>query len=202
MGQLTAFDLTPIINKYNLKIYFETGTGHAISLKHALQYNFNKLYSVDIDGEFIEAAQKNIQNPNLTLIHNYSTKALEEYVPLLDQNVPVLFFLDAHFPGADFHKCSYEESILNFMEESFPLELELNIIKNNRDTSKDVIIIDDFFLYEPSELYEHKINPVQHILEKVKLNTNSSFIYEIFDKTHTFEKKYNHQGYLIITPKL
>ena len=201
MGQLNTFILEPLIEKYNLKVYFETGTGEAISLRHALKSNFEHFYTVDIDGEFIENAKKIITNTNLTYIHNYSTKALEEYVPTLDKNKPVLFFLDAHFPGADFHKCSYEESIKTFKEESFPLHLEIENIKKNRDTSKDVIIIDDFKLYEPSDLYEHSVNPVKKYLDAENLSKDSSFIYKAFESTHVFEKNYKHQGYLSILPK-
>jgi len=202
MGQLSTFILEPLIEKFNLKVYFETGTGEAISLQHALKSKFEQYYTVDIDQEFVENAKKIVSNTNLTCIHNYSTKALEEYVPTLDKNKPVLFFLDAHFPGADFYKCSYEESIKTFKEESVPLHSEINILKSNRDTSKDVIIIDDFKLYEPSDLYEHSINPVKKYLDEENLNLDSSFIYKAFESTHTFEKSYKHQGYLIILPKV
>jgi len=201
MGQLNAFVLEPLIKKYNLKIYFETGTGEAISLQHALKSNFEHFYTVDIDGEFIENAKKIILNKNITYVHDYSTNALRSYVPKLAKDKPTLFFLDAHFPGADFHKCSYEESIKTFKEESFPLHLEIEILKNTRDLSKDVIIIDDLKLYEPSELYEHSINPVKKYLDEEKLSRDSSFIYDAFELTHTFEKSYQHQGYLTILPK-
>ena len=33
----------PLIEKYNLKTYFETGTGQAISLRHALNYKFENM---------------------------------------------------------------------------------------------------------------------------------------------------------------
>ena len=58
MGQLNTFILEPLIEKYNLKVYFETGTGEAISLRHALKSNFEHFYTVDIDGEFIDNAKK------------------------------------------------------------------------------------------------------------------------------------------------
>lgn len=200
MGQLTAFNVDYLIQKYNLKIYFETGTGEAISLMHALDSYFEFYYSVDLDEELIIKANKKIINSCLKLIHNYSSEALKEYVPTLEPDKPVLFFLDAHFPGADFHKCTYEESIRQFKQESFPLETELNTIFSLRDTSKDVIIIDDFKLFDPTTQYEDSYNPIQHVLDEIKINTNPDFIYKLFEKTHTFEKKLNHQGYLSILP--
>ena len=57
-----------------------------------------------------------------------STEALDEHVPELPADAPTLFFLDAHFPGADFHKCSYEESIREHKQDAFPLEEEVDII--------------------------------------------------------------------------
>ena len=49
MGELHRFDLRPFIDKYDLKIYFESGTGKAVSLRHALNYSFEKYFSVDVE---------------------------------------------------------------------------------------------------------------------------------------------------------
>jgi hypothetical protein len=206
MGQITAFNLQDFIDDYGIKLYFETGTGEGISLEYALKYKFDKLYSVDIDGELITNAKNKFQNnQNVELIHDYSTNAIKTYLPTIDKESPIFFFLDAHFPGADFHKISYEESIREFKKDAFPLEDELNSIVKNRDTSKDVFIIDDFILYEPEGDYETikhgvvwKYNWLQ---EELDLVTNSKFIYDLFRDTHDFVKDIRHQGYLIIKPK-
>lgn len=206
MGQLNTFDLTDWIEKYNLKTYFETGTGEGISLQYASNYNdFDKLYSVDIDGGLIDSAKnKFIGNTKINLIHEYSTNAIKEVLPLLGANVNILFFLDAHFPGADFHKISYEESLRTFGKNSIPLQEELEIITSLKDVSNDVFVIDDLMLYESGDFESIRQGVVwkhAELQKELNLVTESKFIYDIFEKTHNLTKDFRHQGYLIITPK-
>jgi len=205
MGELTEFDVDKYINKYNLKIYFETGTGKSVSLSYALRYNFEYFYSVDIDKEFIEDARNKFNNSNLILIHNYSHLALKEYIPQIDKNKPILFFLDAHFPGADFHKITYEESLRKFLSDSLPLEKEINIITSLRNTSNDVFIIDDFMLYDNNNDYKAKkdghIWKYKWLQDELNLPTDPKFIYDTFSSTHELNIDIRSQGYLIITPK-
>jgi hypothetical protein len=200
MGEINIFDLTPYVEKHNCKTYFETGTGKGVCLSHALNFDFEKFYSVDLDEELVTAAKNRFVGYPLTLINDYSSKALEQYVPTLTQE-PVFFFLDAHFPGADFHKMSYEESIRTYKEEAFPLHLELQSIKKSRNTDKDVFLIDDFKLYEEGD-YEFGGWAYSGLQEELGLVTKSQFIYDFFKDTHTFEKSLRHQGFLFIIPKI
>lgn len=200
MGEINIFDLTPYVEKHNCKTYFETGTGKGVCLSHALNFDFEKFYSVDLDEELVSAAKNRFVGYPLTLINDYSSKALEQYVPTLTQE-PVFFFLDAHFPGADFHKMSYEESIRTYKEEAFPLHLELQSIKKSRNTDKDVFLIDDFKLYEEGD-YEFGGWAYSGLQEELGLVTKSQFIYDLFKDTHTFEKSLRHQGFLFIIPKI
>jgi hypothetical protein len=184
----------------------ETGTGKGECLSHALQYPFKNYYTVDIDEELVEQVYKNVDNyaKDINLLVGKSTDILEEYVPQIPQESPVLFFLDAHFPGADFHKCTYEESIREHMKDAFPLEEEVQIISKNRDVSKDVFIIDDFILYEEGDYDCINYNCVWEygwLQEELDLKTNSQFLYDMFEKTHDLTKDLRSQGYLIITPK-
>jgi hypothetical protein len=200
MGEINIFDLTPYVEKHGCKTYFETGTGKGVCLSHALNFDFEKFYSVDLDEELVSAAKNRFVGYPLTLINDYSSKALEQYVPTLTQD-PVFFFLDAHFPGADFHKMSYEESIRTYKEEAFPLHLELQSIKKSRNTDKDVFLIDDFKLYEEGD-YEFGGWAYSGLQEELGLVTKSQFIYDLFKDTHTFEKSLRHQGFLFIIPKI
>jgi hypothetical protein len=200
MGEINIFDLTPYVEKHNCKTYFETGTGKGVCLSHALNFDFEKFYSVDLDEELVNDAKNRFVGYSLTLINDYSSKALEQYVPTLTQE-PVFFFLDAHFPGADFHKMSYEESIRTYKEEAFPLHLELQSIKKSRNTDKDVFLIDDFKLYEEGD-YEFGGWAYSGLQEELGLVTKSQFIYDLFKDTHTFEKSLRHQGFLFIIPKI
>jgi len=202
MGELVIFDLNPYISEYNCKTYVETGTGMGVCLGHASKFNFDNFYSIELDGELVEAANRNFPQENINIIHNYSSKGLEELVPTLPKNTPVLFFLDAHFPGADFHKISYEESIREFKEEAFPLLNEIKIIKKHRDISKDVFIIDDWKLYDDTLNYEMPGWAYKSLQEELGLVTNSSQIIGEFELTHNCEVKLQHQGFLFATPKL
>jgi len=118
---------------------------------------------------------------------------------------PTLFFLDAHFPGADFHKCTYEESIRFYKQDAFPLENEVKLILANRDVSRDVFIIDDYILYDGEGNYETIKQGVVWkygwLQEELNLKTNSQFLYNSFKDTHELQKDLRSQGYLIATPK-
>ena len=205
MGQITAFDLKEFIENFKTEIYFETGTGECVSLNYASKFDFKKLYSVDLDIELYNSAVDKFKLDNrVSLINNFSSKALEEFIPVIDKNTPILFFLDAHFPGADFHKTTYEQSIREYKEDAFPLEKEIRTILSLRDYKKDVFIIDDFVLYDKNNQYESirrgQVWQYDWLQEELNIKTNSDFIFELFDGTHTLEKDYRHQGYLIIKP--
>ena len=206
MGLLREHKLTDYINKYDLKYYFETGTGKAECLEYALRYPFEEYWTVDIDEDLIEESFNKFKNmsKNINLLIGKSTEILDEYVPQIPKESPTLFYLDAHFPGADFQKCTYEESIREHKKDAFPLEEEVDVILEKRDVSKDVFIIDDLVLYEEGDFECLKVGCVWEygwLQEELDLKTDSKFLYEKFEKTHDFKKDLRSQGYLIITPK-
>ena len=206
MGLLREHKLTDYIDRYNLKYYFETGTGKAECLEYALRYPFEEYWTVDIDEDLIEESFNKFKNmsKNINLLIGKSTEILDEYVPQIPKESPTLFYLDAHFPGADFQKCTYEESIREHKKDAFPLEEEVDVILEKRDISKDVFIIDDLVLYEEGDFECLKVGCVWEygwLQEELDLKTDSKFLYEKFEKTHDFKKDLRSQGYLIITPK-
>ena len=206
MGLLREHKLTDYINKYNLKYYFETGTGKAECLEYALRYPFEEYWTVDIDEDLIEESFNKFRNmsKNINLLIGKSTEIIDEYVPQIPKESPTLFYLDAHFPGADFQKCTYEESIREHKKDAFPLEEEVDVILEKRDVSKDVFITDDLVLYEEGDFECLKVGCVWEygwLQEELDLKTDSKFLYEKFEKTHDFKKDLRSQGYLIITPK-
>ena len=206
MGLLREHKLTEYIDRYNLKYYFETGTGKAECLEYALRYPFEEYWTVDIDEDLIEESFNKFKNmsKNINLLIGKSTEILDEYVPQIPKESPTLFYLDAHFPGADFQKCTYEESIREHKKDAFPLEEEVDVILEKRDISKDVFIIDDLVLYEEGDFECLKVGCVWEygwLQEELDLKTDSKFLYEKFEKTHDFKKDLRSQGYLIITPK-
>ena len=209
MGCLRRHDLNDYIAKYKLEYYFETGTGKAEALEYATRYPFKKCYTVDIDEDLVEYSYNKLKDSstcNIEFLIGKSTDILDEYVSKIPKKSSALFFLDAHFPGADFHKCTYEESIREHMEYAFPLEEEVNVILRNRDISKDVFIIDDLILYQKDAkvdcLEEGIVWEYDWLQKELNLQTSANFLYEKFEKTHEFKTDLRDQGYLIITPKL
>ena len=119
-------------------------------LGHALKFDFQQLYSIDFDEELYQRALINFSDSRLKLINSLSRVALPEVL----KNIPVeenfLFFLDAHFPKADFGTGPdrYVKSCADYGKDAIPLEEELKIINEYRKKSKDVLLIDDVWIYE------------------------------------------------------
>ena len=206
MGCISHHNLNDYIDKYKIEYYFETGTGKAECLEYALRYPFEEYWTVDIDEDLIEESFNKFRNmsKNINLLIGKSTEIIDEYVPQIPKESPTLFYLDAHFPGADFQKCTYEESIREHKKDAFPLEEEVDVILEKRDVSKDVFITDDLVLYEEGDFECLKVGCVWEygwLQEELDLKTDSKFLYEKFEKTHDFKKDLRSQGYLIITPK-
>lgn len=201
MGQITYFDLNAIINNFKCSTYVETGTGIGVSLEYALNFPFKKYFTVDIDKNLLESVKNKLNNDKITYVNGLSTESLKLILPQLNDEQSILFFLDAHLPGADFHKITYEESMKTYKEHSLPLEEELNIILEYRKDKKDVIVIDDLQLYENSN-YQHKTWFLENLQEELGLRKSSTFVYDKFNTTHNIDKFFAHQGYLLLTPKL
>lgn len=202
MGALYRFSsLGQLVKSLDLTTFIETGTGLGDSLKFALQHDFKHLYSIEIDKELLDRLQ--IKDPRLNLINADSFTGLQEVLKFCKGNC--FFFLDAHFPGADFGKMSYPDSIRQYKERAFPLIKELEIITSNRDISKDVILIDDFILYDITGDYETNHQGVTWNYEDVRKEQNlcnsESDVVKFFNNTHSLYKIMKDQGYLLALPK-
>jgi hypothetical protein len=101
----------------------------------------------------------------------------------------VLFFLDAHFPGADFKGSKYNV----FAVDAIPLKEELLLIKKYRPNCQDVIICDDARIYVIDDYQNGNV-------EWLQVPGGMSFVYEIFP-----DRKINldlsDEGYIIIGRK-
>lgn len=141
MGAVHKFNLDSLIKNYNLVNYVETGTGEGMCLTHALNYPFSRFLSCEITKELFEAAKPKF--PKVELHHSNSEQFLSNILPTLQGNS--LFFLDAHFPGADFHYAAYDAC--KDVNLRLPLEVELDLLVKHRKNYNDVIIIDDLRIY-------------------------------------------------------
>lgn len=138
MGALKRFNL----GNYGCNVYVETGTGQGLTLAKAYPH-FSKLFSVDLDSALVMQARTNFPGARIDI--DLSTNFLERLFTsgAIREKDSVLFFLDAHFPGADFHGMPYDVNA----KHAVPLEDELKIIKKYRPNGGDFIICDDARIY-------------------------------------------------------
>ena len=207
MGQLTFFDPGSLIKEFQLNGYIETGTGLGVSLTYACQFPFDFLMSVELDKEMAETARSNFMGNNKVKITNaHSTEFLELVCQKLPTEQNCLFFLDAHFPEADFGKLPYRDSIEKYGKSALPLDEELSIIKKYR-RDKDVIIVDDIMIYDQgNNQYEHAANGFPwnnfDMQNNLGLSTQLKDLFDDFQSSHKIQYNNSHQGYALLTPLL
>ncbi|WP_158269445.1 hypothetical protein [Limnohabitans sp. JirII-29] len=180
-------------------MFIEIGTGSGGALEHACQTGpFEKLYSVEIHKESAEKVQAKFAHmPDVKIYNATSSEALRDIFKKLQASDKAFFFLDAHFPGEhgiDFS--GYDNLTLNKV--TLPLEDELEMIRDARAQSDDIIVIDDLRLYEQGP-FERGNLPIGFggIPEEMR---NTDFVYRLFGD-RTVIKDYRDEGYLIILPK-
>lgn len=193
MGDLGIFNIGDIKEEYSLSYYVETGTGHGTCLDRALQFGFEKYFSVEIFKKIFDDATIKYSNvSNLRLINDSSENALRLLKYFIDK--PCLFFLDAHFPGADFGFAGYDSTSDRNLR--IPLENEIEILKSYSVINKSYIIIDDLRIYEDGPFTGGNWP------ERKQLGGDGiDFITNTFFSSHDISKIYEHQGYIILKPK-
>jgi hypothetical protein len=185
------YRLEDIISKYNLKNFVETGTGIGDSVDHVLG-KFKNIISIEIHPEIAQKASERFKdNDNVTIINGHSTDVLKEKSGGLQGNT--LFWLDAHFPGADFKYAKYEDE--KDPEKRIPLEGELNAICDTKDFSNDVFLIDDLRVYEDGP-YQGGNWPLRESLG----GSDIRFVEDLLKSSHYIIKDYRFGGFLTIFP--
>jgi hypothetical protein len=186
MGDLaSAIDLKETIERYDVQNYVETGVGTGFSFSKVLLFGINT-YGVELDRQFEAQYQK--EYTTSTIIFGYSKDVLPNLLAQVSA-APTLFWLDAHYPNSDYNNHPYDS--IKDAALRVPLEIELKMIMESRDISKDVIVIDDLRIYK-----EVPPGTRWRLMEP----GDGKFINDMLDKTHTISEKYNHQGYAIATP--
>ena len=195
MGTLRKYDL----QHAHCQVFFETGTGLGHSLKHALDNgNFSTLYSSEIHEPTAKRAIKCFEPyPHVHILHSDSITALASILRIVPLTTPILFFLDAHFPGEVEVGYCYTENAPNHI--TMPLEQEMRMIHQFRSDAMDVIVVDDLKLYEDGP-YENGLisdNFANIPASQRKLD----FIQELFNNK-IIERIFLDDGYLIIKPRM
>ena len=193
MGSLYRFDLERYAETYDLPVLFETGTFFGYGVQLAINAGFEKIFSVEIIDEYFTAnVERFSDQENVTILKGESAAVLGDTVGEIESNI--LFWLDAHFPGADGGLCHY-----NSCEDEAircPLEHELEIIRARRPGRKDVFIIDDLNLYE---IGDYAAGNLPDYINRPP-NANLEFVDRLFSETHHIVRLYQDQGYVVLLP--
>lgn len=181
MGHLRNFDL----RQYNCNVYVETGTGAGLTLHKASTSSFERMFSVDMDVHWVDLARKRF--PNAAIEHDLSTPALERWLKgELSPQDRVLFFLDAHFPGADYRGARYDVAAPN----AVPLQEELALITKYREGCSDYIICDDARIYMIGP-FAHGNTPL------IQVPGGLRFVFDMFGQQRV-SINYEEEGYIMI----
>ena len=194
MGQLKeAIEVGNVLDFYDIKNFVETGTGIAEVVRSVNEANEDlNIHTIEVVEEIFD--QNKIKYSYLKNVNWHlgeSAQVLSEVVPTLEGNT--LFWMDAHFPGADVGLSSYgdEEDI----DKRLPLKKELETIVAKRDISNDVIVIDDLRIYEDGPFETGNWD------ERSKYGGDGiEFIEKLFEDTHYVGRSYNAQGFIILFP--
>ncbi len=194
MGFINQFNLDRIVREFDIHYFFETGTWKGDAVAHALQFPFEKIISAEIIPAIADEAKLRFQRESrVTIVKASSADALFAELPAINGNC--LFWLDAHFPGADAGLDSYDS--VKDEDIRLPLEKELIIIHELRKNYQDILIIDDLRVYEEGP-YENGSAPADTLPRN---NRDMDFINRLFDKTHISMRTYRNEGYLLLFPR-
>ena len=195
MGNLQAFNIAEIQKEYNLSYFVETGTLYGETLDYVKQFGFDKLFSMEIMPSLYEACVKKYkEEQNVRIYLGDTSKDFGNLLVDIPLEERVLFWLDAHFPGAE--GCGLPYGFCADTDQRIPLKKELEQIKNNRNIDKDYFIIDDLRVYEDGDFQDGSWS------DSPSLGGDGiSFIESFFKDTHTIHKDYRNQGYILGVPK-
>ena len=194
MGQLNeAIQIKNVLDFYDIKNFVETGTGQAEVVQTIVEADDSlNVHTIEVIPEIYDKNKINfsyLKDVNWHL--GTSFDILPEILP--DLKGTTLFWMDAHFPGADFGLSSYGDEKDD--DKRLPLKKELETIVENRDVTNDVFVIDDLRIYEDGPFGDGNWE------DREKYGGDGiEFIEELFDETHYVVKSYNAQGSILLFP--
>jgi hypothetical protein len=196
MGTLRFFNLQPLLEQYGCRILFETGTGLGDAVKYASYFRLDRMVSVEINRELAEQATDAVgRDPRVSIMCDTSEGALRKVLPRIPKTVPILFWLDAHFPGADYGLGEYQGEANPDLR--LPLQRELATIAELRAGARDVLLLDDLRVYEDGE-YGQGPCPAEALPPAGARNLDCL---QPWQATHDIRRLYQHTGYVMLTPK-
>ena len=185
--------LAQMCEKFQIKNYVETGVGTGHAMKYVLDLGcIDQAYGIELDSRLFETYEKIFTNQPVEFFYGYSHEQMANVLKELDNN-PTLFWLDAHFPGADYFGEGYG-SEKDFIKR-LPMEEELRIISKNRDISNDIIFMDDLRIYVDRDF------TVGNWEDRKTIGLDGyDFVEDLIGETHTINEHLGDEGYLLAFP--
>jgi hypothetical protein len=197
MGWISQFNLQQIINDFSIQHFVETGTGFGAGLAHAATFPFASLLSCEAhEGCFKHASGISYRRP-VSIVHCGSVDFINEVVGCIPKDEPILFWLDAHFPGADFAGASFAAE--PDADVRLPLHRELEAIAAVRPLMRDVILMDDARIYIDLAFGSGAVP--DYARGACPDARNIDFIHEILAATHEVTVLLENEGYIQALPR-
>lgn len=198
MGTLARFNLAAIRELRGLASFVETGTGDGAGVAQALQAGFGQIHSLEYVEALALSAATRFEKHSEVLIHQGdSGKLLPQVLRQLPAG-PAFFWLDAHFPGADYGMADYETEADAAVR--LPLMREIELIAAWRTRKRDVILIDDARIYQPGPYAAGNLVDDWPPLRGVERSLE--FVRRAFGDTHGIVVDHADQGYVMVFPKV
>jgi hypothetical protein len=199
MGHLIFFNLAEMIRRYGTTVFVESGTGKGFGVRCAQEFGFERIISIEIVEPEVHRLRQwppFATDPRVELLAGRSAEIFPRLLPTIDS--PILFWLDAHFPGGDLKTSAYDAEPDEAVR--LPLRTELELIRRHRADAgmRDVILIDDLRIYERDE-FEWK--NLDQIGQGHLARYDSRFLYTTLQETHTAQRFLQHSGYLMLLPR-
>ena len=195
MGQINhPVKLEQMLKNFGIKNFVETGTGDGSSMDKVLLTEIvDNAYGIELDDElYANLAEAYAGIDYMHLYKGYSEDKMANVMDDIDDE-PAMFWLDAHFPGADYGPAGYgaEEDV----NKRLPMEAELRVMKEKRDLSKDIIFMDDLRIYVDRGYEAGNWNQ-----RKMYGGDGYDFVEELIGDTHVLVEHHGDQGYLLAFP--
>jgi hypothetical protein len=196
MGWVHHFPLAELQKRFDTQVFFETGIGNGDAIIQAQKLPFKHIYSVEIMPEQVSRMRKKFKDdPRVQIFEGDSLTCLGAIDCLVPYDINIMFWLDAHFPGADIGMGRHDDASHDDAKIRLPLEEELLVIKELR-FGKDVILFDDLKIYrnQGKDAWRNDIKP-RHAFSSDK------FYEEILAETHNAITEDDDTGYCRLLPK-
>ena len=198
MGSLQVFDLKSMHERYGVQRVVETGTGHGFGTAYAASFPFFlNILTCETQAELADKARASFAaDPRVQVQQKDSLTFLRDTLTVLPDE-PIVFWLDAHFPGADYLGASFGAEA--DMSRRLPLADELALIHRLRPLHRDVILCDDLRIYVDGP-FGHGNLPAD-VRPHCPTARGIEFVEQQYGDTHDISLLWTHEGYIVLTPK-